>query len=123
MSAEETTHCWNCFGPQEPKTMCGFPEVGCELCEKYGDGRGNLNTNLVKTSVTVNGKIYTNPHCKCVLCRDTKQRIYPIWVRSRENPGCSDGGLHSMPRATLPCHKCCEIEFYVALENEKKKHQ
>lgn len=97
--------CYNCSGANMT-FECGLPMPGCPLCEKYGDGYGNLNVDYPRQPVTIDGVTYTPPAFKCVWCKDTGEIERRVWDERLEDKNSSDYGEHAMPLRVLPCFKC-----------------
>jgi hypothetical protein len=97
---------------------------GCELCETYGQGDGELFAEYRYGEVKIGDKIFTPPTWSCLVCHDTKIASRQIWDEALEDAGCSDGGDHNMPLVKVACFKCCpdqsDQEFAIA---EKEYYQ
>lgn len=118
MSAQ--VDCYNCSGANRIM-VCGLPLLGCPVCEKYGDGWGNLNSDYPREPVIIDGVTYSPPPFDCVWCKDTGKFQRIIWDERLRNEHSSDYGHHLMPKRDLPCFKCYPDDFTSAYEEAKRE--
>ncbi len=103
--------------------MCGFAELGCDLCRKYGTGSGQLDEKYRYQTVTITNSngvetVYTPPTHSCLVCEDKKTfEQYIDWqpAFSPATPG-YDFRFPSK-KYTLPCSKCAFEDY----KTERKK--
>lgn len=110
--------CYNCRG-SNTRTMCGFPQFGCELCEMCGDGHGHIYSKYRTVPITVGNQIFTPPTYSCLSCKDTKKAMYSIWDPTLMDNRWSDHGAHNMPKVEIACRACSGPEHEVEYKNAK----
>lgn len=116
-----TVDCYNCTGAKM-HTSCGFPILGCTLCETHGQGYGKLFQEYGKVTMVIGDKTFIPPNYNCLMCKDSKVTSQRIWDEDLEDDGCSDHGAHNMPQVKVACWKCCSENSKLEFESAKTKY-
>lgn len=115
-----TVPCYNCILGKRG---------GCELCEKYGDGKGSLyekyNPKVKKLIIETDKskRVYEYPHYKCLYCRDTKFQESVLEIKELVNESILEQS-HDIPAVHLPCSFCSSLtekEIEAILDEKRKK--
>ena len=109
----EFVECYMCNDGQN--YVCGYGKIDCQLCKKYGDGKGNLLKEYRHQNVTIEyidhkgklvNKTYKAPKYDCLMCKDKKKTCYII-SESLFFENCAYSG-----ETILPCHKCRNLKHH-----------
>ncbi len=85
------TECYGCVGVKNAK------ELGCLLCEIYGDRCGSLLKQYRNQVLTIGNETFTPPTYKCLYCKDTQLSDYSVFIEDHYD---------SMPKVRVACHAC-----------------